>query len=469
MTDSETAVREFPPEFVFGAATAAYQIEGAHDEDGRGPSIWDTFSHTPGKTWNGDTGDVADDHYHRWREDLDLMASLHLDAYRFSIAWPRVLPGGRGEINRAGLDFYDRLVDGLLERGIRPTATLYHWDLPQPLQDEGGWTSRATAEAFADYAAVCGAAFGDRVDSWITLNEPWCSAYLGHAAGVHAPGIRDPRAALAAVHHLDLAHGLGAQSLRQHVRPDAQVGVTLNLHAVRGHGDTGAEAARRIEALGNRAFTGPMLHGAYPDDLIADTASITDWSFVQDGDVATAHQPIDFVGLNYYSPQLVRLRGSGEPVEGARPDTIPDDTWPGAQDVEFLPQPGPATAMGWHVDPSGLGDLLRWLAAERPDLPIFITENGAAYDDEELDGAVHDDERVDYLRRHLGVCLDAIADGVDLRGYYVWSLLDNFEWAYGYAKRFGVVRVDYATQARIPKDSARFFAEVARTHRLPEG
>jgi beta-glucosidase len=468
VTDSENDVREFPPDFVFGAATAAYQIEGAYDEDGRGPSIWDTFSHTPGKVLNGDTGDVADDHYHRWRDDLDLMASLHLDAYRFSIAWPRLLPTGRGEINKAGLEFYDRLVEGLLERGISPAATLYHWDLPQPLQDEGGWTNRATAEAFADYAAVVGAALGDRVDRWITLNEPWCSAYLGHASGVHAPGLHDPAAALTALHHLNLAHGLAVPALRAHVRSGADVGVTLNLFAVRGDGPTGTEAVRRIDALGNRAFLGPMLHGAYPDDLLTDTASITDWSFVHEGDLATIHQPIDFLGVNYYSTQLVRLRGSGPPVAGELPGTFPDDTWPGAQDVEFLPQPGPATAMGWHVDPTGLDDLLHALATEVPGLPLYITENGAAYDDEVLDGAVHDDDRVDYLRRHLGVCLDAIADGVDLRGYFVWSLLDNFEWAYGYAKRFGIVRVDYGSMARIPKDSARFYSEVARTHRLAE-
>ena len=459
---------EFPKEFVFGSATASYQIEGAVDEDGRGPSIWDTFSHTPGKTVNGDTGDVADDHYHRLEEDLDLMQSLGLQAYRFSIAWPRIVPAGRGETNQAGLDFYSRLVDGLLARGIEPVATLYHWDLPQPLEDEGGWTVRGTAEAFADYARVVGEALGDRVATWTTLNEPWCAAYLGYASGVHAPGITDREASLKAVHHLNLAHGLALRALRDVVKPDAKFSVTLNLHVFRPEGPTGEDAQRRVAALGNGAFLGPMLEGEYPTDLLEVTKEITDWSFVADGDLELIHQPIDVLGVNYYSTSRVRLwDGTGERqrADGHGAGATP---WPGAEDVEFLPQPGPYTEMGWNIEPQGLEDLLVALHARYPDQPLMITENGAAFPDVVEDGVVHDADRIDYVRRHLEAVLHTIEQGVDVRGYFVWSLMDNFEWAYGYTKRFGIVRVDYDTLQRTPKDSARWYAEVVRTHALPD-
>lgn len=291
----------FPDGFVFGSATASYQVEGAANEDGRGPSIWDTFSHTPGKIWNGDTGDVAADHYHRLEEDLDLMKSLGLQSYRFSISWSRIQPTGRGEANQAGLAFYERLVDGLLARGIRPIATLYHWDLPQTLEDQGGWTNRETAYAFADYARIVGESLGDRVATWTTLNEPWCSAYLGYGSGAHAPGRTDAVAALTAVHHLNLAHGLAVLALKEVVTNDPDFSITLNLHVLRGEGDTGAEAVRQIDALANRVFLDPLLKGEYPTDVFEDTKAITDWSFVRPGDLDIIRQPLDVLGVNYHS------------------------------------------------------------------------------------------------------------------------------------------------------------------------
>jgi len=471
--DYRDAGLQFPDGFVFGSATASYQIEGGVHEDGRGPSIWDTFSHTPGRVVNGDTGDVADDHYHRVEEDLDLMKSLGLHAYRFSIAWPRIQATGRGPANQAGLDFYSNLVDGLIARGITPVATLYHWDLPQALEDEGGWTNRATAEAFGEYARIVGEALGDRVAVWTTLNEPWCSAYLGYASGAHAPGRTEPLASLQAAHHLNLAHGLAIQSLRSVVTNDPQYSVTLNLHALRGDGPTGPEAVRRIDALANRVFTGPMLHGAYPADLLEDTAANTDWSFVQDGDTDIIHQPIDILGVNYYSTTLVRVwDGTGERESADGHKAVGVSPWPGADDIEFLPQPGPYTAMGWNIEPSGLEELLLAVHAEFPDQALMITENGVAFDDVvSTDGgvaAVHDPDRIDYLRRHITAAHRALEAGVDLRGYFVWSLMDNFEWGYGYTKRFGIVRVDYDTLERLPKDSAAWYASLAATGRIPD-
>ncbi len=461
----EASAVVFPAGFVFGSATAAYQIEGAAREDGRGPSIWDTFSHTPGKTAGGDSGDVADDHYHRMEADLDLMADLGLHAYRFSISWSRVMPLGRGAVNRAGVDFYSRLVDGLLARRIQPVATLYHWDLPQALEDEGGWTRRGTAYAFADYARVIGAALGDRVHTWTTLNEPWCSAYLGYGSGVHAPGRIGEAEPLQAVHHLNLAHGLAARALRDVLGPRTRISVTHNLHVFQPEGAGGDEAVRRLDALGNRAFLGPQLDGAYPDDLIRDTAHITDWSFVLPGDLALIHQPVDVLGVNYYTTTRVRLWDGTSPREtadGHRSGAA--SPWPGAGMVEFPARPGPVTAMQWPIVPSGLTGLLLRLTREHPDQPLMITENGAAYDDVvAADGAVHDADRLDYVRRHLVAVHDAIEQGADVRGYFLWSLLDNFEWSWGYDKRFGIVRVDYDTLERTPKDSALWYSQVART------
>ncbi|QWT25078.1 beta-glucosidase [Subtercola sp. PAMC28395] len=462
---------EFPASFIFGSATASYQIEGAVNEDGRGPSIWDTFSHTPGLVVDGDTGDVADDHYHRLEEDLDLMKSLNLQAYRFSIAWPRIQPTGRGPANQAGLDFYSRLIDGLIARGIRPVATLYHWDLPQALEDEGGWRVRSTAEAFGDYARIVGEAFGDRIHTWTTLNEPWCSAYLGYGSGAHAPGVTDPESALRAVHHLNLAHGLAIMAIREVASNDPQFSVTLNLHVVRPATDSAedADAVRQIEALGNRAFTGPMLLGAYPADLFEDTKAITDWSFVFSNDLHIINQPLDVLGVNYYSTNLVRVwPGDGPKQNADGHKDVGGSPWPGAGRVEFLAQPGPYTEMGWNIEPSGLEELLLSLHGQFPGQPMMITENGAAFDDVVEDGAIHDVDRIDYLRRHLTAAHRAVQQGVDLRGYFVWSLMDNFEWSYGYSKRFGIVRVDYDTLVRTKKDSALWYAELAASNRLPD-
>jgi beta-glucosidase len=459
----------FPADFVLGSATAAYQVEGAYQEDGRGPSIWDTFSHTPGKTLNGDTGDVADDHYHRMDSDLDLMQRMGLEAYRFSIAWPRIQPSGSGRPNERGIGFYSRLVDGLLARGIRPIATLYHWDLPQGLEDAGGWPERDTALRFAEYAAIAGAALGDRVAVWTTLNEPWCSAFLGYGSGGHAPGRTSDIGALQAAHHLMLGHGLALKELRHVVsRPETEYSITLNFHALRGDDETSPEAIRRIDALGNRSFTGPLLHGEYPTDLLEDTKAITDWSFVRAGDLEDIHQPIDFLGVNFYSTQTVRMwDGTSAKATNDGHRDVGGSPWPGSRDVEFLEQPGPSTAMGWNIAPDAFEQLLVSLGTEFPDLPLIITENGAAFDDVEVDGAVHDANRVDYLRRHFTAAHRAMARGVDIRGYLVWSFMDNFEWSYGYSKRFGIVRVNYQTQERIIKDSGLWFSDLIRSRRIP--
>jgi beta-glucosidase len=445
--------RTFPDGFVWGCATASYQIEGAVAEDGRKSSIWDTFSHTPGMTKDGDTGDVADDHYHRVAEDVALMADLGLQAYRFSVAWPRIVPTGSGAANPAGLDFYSRLVDLLLENGIEPLATLYHWDLPQPLQDAGGWTNRATAERFAEYAAVVGQALGDRVPTFTTFNEPWCSAYLGYSSGVHAPGVQDNASALAAVHHLNLAHGLGVRAMRSVVPATTAMSVTLNLHNIRGASADDADAVRHVDGVSNRIFLEPMLRGTYPQDVLDDLQHITDFAFIRDGDPMLINAPIDVLGINYYYPTLVSATG-GTPYPGT--------------DLAFeAQQEGPYTAMGWRIEAPSLTELLLRVHRDYPEIPLMITENGAAFDDVvSADGAVHDPDRIAYLHGHIGAVLDAIEAGVDLRGYFLWSLLDNFEWAYGYSKRFGIVRVDYETLERTVKDSGQWYREVIAAHGL---
>ncbi|MEV6205911.1 GH1 family beta-glucosidase [Kitasatospora sp. NPDC051914] len=463
----------FPPGFTWGAATAAYQIEGAAAEDGRTPSIWDTFSHTPGKVANGDTGDIAVDHYHRFREDVRMMADLGLTAYRFSLSWPRIQPTGRGPAVERGLDFYRALTDELLANGITPVATLYHWDLPQELEDAGGWPHRETAYRFAEYASLAAEALGDRVGTWTTLNEPWCSAFLGYASGVHAPGRTDPGDSLRAAHHLNLGHGLAVGALRAALPASAQLAVSLNLHAVRPYsthpGDL--EAARRIEAVGNRIWTSPMFKGRYDEDLIADTAHLVDWdALVQPGDLDEISRPIDLLGLNYYNPTLVSSVENAENLP--RHDGHGDSSfspWPGADEVAFHLAPGEVTAMNWPIDPTGLSDSLVSLHREFG-LPLMVTENGAAFDDTvSPDGSVHDPERAAYVKGHLGAVSDAIAAGADVRGYFLWSLLDNFEWAYGYEKRFGIVHVDYDTLVRTPKTSAHWYSRAIRTGRLDHG
>ena len=467
-----TAPRSFPDAFLWGSATASYQIEGGVHEGGRGPSIWDTYSHTPGKTLGGDNGDVADDHYHRWREDIGHIKDLGLHAYRFSIAWPRVQPGGSGEFNPAGIAFYSDLLDGLIAAGVQPVVTLYHWDLPQELEDAGGWTNRETAYAFADYARRMAQEFGDRVHTWTTLNEPWCSAYLGYGSGVHAPGRTEPEAALQAVHHLNLAHGLAGRAIRDELGEDTRLSVTLNLHVVKPADPDKAEdllAAHQIDVLANDAFLGPMLEGAYPSDLAEQTKAITDWAFVQDGDLQIINIPLTVLGVNYYSSSKVR------PYDGVGPRQTADghgdgaaSPWVGLEDLEFPPMPGPHTTMGWNIDPESFTELLIKVGHRFPGTPLMITENGAAFPDEvAADGEIHDADRVDYLRRHFEAALLAIDAGVDLRGYFVWSLMDNFEWSFGYERRFGIIRVDYDTLERTFKDSARLYAQVIKDNALP--
>ncbi|MEW2443516.1 GH1 family beta-glucosidase [Micromonospora marina] len=444
----------FPEGFVWGGATAAYQIEGAARDDGRGPSIWDTFSRTPGAVFAGHTGDVACDHYHRYAEDVALMAGLGLRAYRFSVSWPRVRPDGTGPVEPRGLDFYDRLTDALLDAGLDPIVTLYHWDLPQSLEDRGGWTVRETAEHFAEYALAVHGRLGDRVRTWTTLNEPWCSAYLGYGSGVHAPGRRDAGDAFRAVHHLLLGHGLAARALR--AAGVETLGITLNLADVQ-PADAGsaadAEAVRLVDGLHNRIFLDPLTGGGYPADVLAHVGRIVEPDFIRDGDEKLIAAPLDLLGLNYYAPTYVAGRAGG----------AGGDAYPGtAGTVEFLPPAGSLTDMGWSIEPAGLTRLLERVAADHPGLPLMVTENGGAFPDTDVDeqGAVADADRVAYLDGHLRAAHEAIARGVDLRGYLVWSVLDNFEWAEGYRKRFGIVHVDYLTQRRTPKRSARWYQEV---------
>jgi beta-glucosidase len=463
LTSTEsTASLEFPPGFLVGTATASYQIEGAVHEGGRGESIWDRFAHTPGRILNGDTGDVSADHYHRYREDIALMAELGLGAYRFSLAWPRLQPDGKGRLSADGVEFYERLIEELLRVGIRPWVTLYHWDLPQALEDRGGWPARDTAMRFAEYAVAAHERLGDRVADWTTLNEPWCSAFLGYASGHHAPGRTDAAAAVRAAHHLLLGHGIAVAAMRQ-ARPEQRYGLTLNLYPVTAASDDprDADAARQVDGLCNRLFLDPVLRGQYPDDVRADLTPIAGSDVVADGDEGTIAVPLDFLGVNYYSRHVVRAARPDQPNDGARREPA----WVGA-DVEKVDTGKPKTKMGWEIDPSGMLEVLRRLTDEYDAPPLYITENGAAFDDEVApDGQVHDVDRVRFLDDHFGAARQAIDDGVDLRGYFVWSLLDNFEWAWGYDRRFGIIHVDFATQQRTVKDSGRWLAGVARATR----
>jgi beta-glucosidase len=434
----------FPDGFGWGAATSAYQVEGAWDEDGKGESIWDRFCHTGGRIANGDTGDVACDHYHRWREDVGLMRELGLTAYRFSISWPRVLPEGRGRMNSKGLDFYSKLVDELLAASIEPFVTLYHWDLPQALQDRGGWPARPVAEAFVEYADLMTRGLGDRVKHWITLNEPFVSAVVGHLEGRHAPGHSSLREALAAAHHLLLAHGWAVPVVRHNV-PGAQVGIAFNLT---GQIPASASIADRAAAwqrdgVVNRWFLDPVSARGYPADIVSHYGQPMD--FVQAEDLEAIAVPLDFLGVNYYTRSIVR---SSEVAEANNaPRTV-------------LPDPN-GTEMGWEVYPEGLYDILRRLHFDYRFPALYVTENGAAYRDEVgADGSVHDPQRVAYLQEHFRAAARAIAAGVPLRGYFVWSLLDNFEWGHGYSKRFGLVYVDYPTQRRVLKSSAYWCSRV---------
>jgi beta-glucosidase len=435
----------FPDGFLWGTATAAYQIEGGHTADGKGPSIWDTFSHIPGKIFEKQNGDVACDHYHRYRDDVGIMAELGLNAYRFSVSWPRVMPGGTGAPNQKGLDFYSKLLDALLERKIRPFVTLYHWDLPQAMEDRGGWGARATATAFGEYAALMGRTLGDRVKDWITLNEPLASTTAGYVFGIHAPGKQDPQLAFQVSHHLNLAHGHAVRALRAAV-PNSHVGITQVSMPVYPASDSDADrqAAQRYDGVVNRWYWDPPLRGSYPSDVLERLGPLA--PKIEAGDLKLVSPPIDFFGHNSYTRAVVK-----------------DDPASMVMGATQIPQEDtPKTEMGWEVYPNHLYDALTRITREYNAPDIYITENGAAYADEVVNGAVNDPQRVDYLRTHLTAAHRAIQDGAQLRGYFCWSLLDNFEWSYGYSKRFGIVYIDYATQRRIVKASGRFFSEVAR-------
>ena len=434
----------FPPGFLFGVATAAIQIEGA--AGGRGASIWDTFAREPGRVANGDTPDVACDHFHRWEADLDLMASLGVNAYRFSISWPRVLPAGSGSVNRDGVDFYRRLVDGLNARGIEPLATLYHWDLPQALQDAGGWPSRETAHRFADYAALMFEEL-DGVRRWITHNEPWVTAFLGHAYGTKAPGRRDWHEALQVAHHVLLSHGLAVRAFRAGAARAGSIGITLDFAPAYPLSASEADraAAERWDGFRNRWFLDPVLRGRYPADLLSWFESrLGPLELGPADDLVVAAEPIDFVGVNYYSRAVVCENPHDGPL-----------------DVDHARATRPTTGMGWEIAPDALHDLLVRIKRDYGDVPILITENGSAYDDPApIGGVVRDPERLAYLRDHLAAVAAATADGVPVHGYFAWSLLDNFEWEHGYGKRFGIVHVDYETQRRIPKSSALWYRDL---------
>jgi beta-glucosidase len=446
---SNEKIYSFPENFTWGAATSSYQIEGAWNADGKGESIWDRFSHMPGKVDNGDTGDVACDHYHRWHEDVALMKEIGLKAYRFSIAWPRILPAGRGEVNQAGLDFYIGLVDALLEADIEPWVTLYHWDLPQSLQDCGGWPARMSVDAFVEYADVISRALGDRVKNWITLNEPFVSAMVGYLDGRHAPGIKDQHQALAASHHLLLSHGLVVPVLRQN-SPGAKVGITLNMGPQMPASNSQADRTRAtwMDGFINRWYLDPLVGRGYPQDMVNSFGDAMD--FVQPGDLETVAVPVDFVGVNYYTRRIVRSDVLSE-AENEPRTIFPNDEH---------------TEMGWEVYPEGLYLTLGRLHFDYAFPAIYITENGAAFKEQVVDGRVDDPQRLSYIERHLQQVHRAIAADMPVKGYFVWSLLDNFEWAYGYSKRFGLIYVDFENQQRILKSSAKWYAQVVRENAL---
>jgi beta-glucosidase len=441
----------FPQGFLWGAANAAYQVEGAVAEDGRGPSIWDVFAHTPGKIVHGDTGDIACDQYHRLDADLDLMAELGLGLYRFSVAWPRVLPAGTGAVNETGLDYYDRLVDGLVARGIRPMLTLYHWDLPQALQERGGWGNRAVADWFAAYVEIVQRRLGDRIAFWNTLNEPWCVAFIGHRDGVFAPGLRDEALALKVVHHQLLAHARATEVLRAGGRTG--IGLALNLVSEVPASDRPEDlaATRRMDGIENRLFLDPLFRGRYPEDIVRHYAPVSDFGFVQPGDLEAISRPFDFLGVNYYQQHITRA----DPADPAR------------RAISEVPGHR-RTAMNIGFNPDGLRDLLRRVKADYGSIPVIITENGMAMSDYvDPDGRIRDSERIQFWAEHLAAVAAAMAAGVDVRGFVAWSFLDNYEWQVGYSRRYGMIYVDYGTQARIWKDSGRWYRAVIASNGPP--
>jgi len=434
----------FPENFVWGVATSAYQIEGAWNEDGKGESIWDRFCHTHGNIENGDTGDVACDHYHRWRDDVALMASLGIPAYRFSISWPRILPSGTGKVNQVGLDFYNTLVDGLLEANIEPYITLYHWDLPQVLQDRGGWPARDTAQAFAEYTHVVTRHLGDRVRNWMTLNEPHVSAFVGYLQGRHAPGHKDMDEMLAASHHLLLGHGLGVAALRANV-PDANAGIVFNLYPVHTASPSEAdkEAAQMVDGAVNRWYLDPVSGRGYPEDAVEKFGK--KMGFVLDGDLEKIAAPLDFLGINYYFRIIARSEEIPEKENAPRTLSPSDDM----------------TEMGWEIYPPGLYEILDRIHRDYTFPALVVTENGAALDDHlDASGKVDDPDRIRFVGSHLRAGVRAIGEGIPLRGYFHWTFMDNFEWGHGFSKRFGLVYMDNETLERIPKSSAFWYRDV---------
>ena len=446
--DSTLDLAAFPRDFAWGAATAAYQIEGAVDADGRGPSIWDTFAHTPGKTARGDTGDIACDSYHRWETDIELIRSLGLRAYRMSLSWSRLQPRGSGPLNPAGVDFYRRVLARLREYGIRTFVTLYHWDLPQPLEDAGGWPARDVAYRFADYVRLVIRELGDLADDWITINEPWCSAFLGYGTGAHAPGRTDLRAGVAAAHHLNLAHGLAAAAIRGERSLSVGVCNLITDLVAASTWDEDLAAVRRTDANNNLMFLDPQLRGGYPHEVLDLYADQGLPGLIRDGDEAVIAAPLDFLGVNHYQQLVV----AADPADGHL----------GVRAVAAEPQ---ATSLRWSVVPDSLRRVMIRVSADYPGLPLHVTENGAAFDDHvDHAGGVKDPERIAYLEGYLQAAARAIREGVNLQGYFVWSLMDNFEWAEGYARRFGLIYVDYKTQARIPKASAAWYRDTIARH-----
>ena len=442
---------KFPKEFTWGVATSSFQIEGATQLDGRGASIWDTFCNRPGAIADGSNGDIACDHYHKYSEDVQLMHSLNIQAYRFSIAWPRIYPQGTGTVNQKGIDFYDRLVDELLKANITPWITLYHWDLPQALEDLGGWTHRNTCYAFADYASTMAHHLGDRVQHWITHNEPWCASVLGYLNGEHAPGIQSNQAHLESSHHLLLSHGLAVSRIREESKaPQTKVGITLNLVPAEpaSHSTFDQQATQRFDAWFNRWYLEPLYNGIYPNDLMQAYQSegyVDDWGFLQDGDLDIIATPTDFLGINYYSRGIIRS------------DKVTEEE----NDPIIVKANDHNTDMGWEVYPNGLRELLHRVHKDYAPKAIYVTENGAAYDTAPNQfHQVPDVLRQGYLQEHIHMCYKAIHEGVPLKGYFAWSLLDNFEWAFGYEKRFGLVWIDYETQVRIPKNSALWYRDL---------
>lgn len=444
--------KRIPEDFVFGAATSSWQIEGSSTT--RGSSIWDDFAKKPGNIVDGASGDPACDHLNRMEADLDLLSDLGVDSYRFSVSWPRVIPSGRGNPNQNGLDLYDRLIDGLLERGIKPALTIYHWDLPSELQATGGWANSEIYERFQNYTLVLAQKFSDRVFSWSTLNEPWVSAYLGHASGVHAPGIKDPKIAFEVAYRLMVASGKAIEVLRDYSAKN--VGIVLNLTTVIADDSASQPAARHIDNLHNRFWLDLLAGRGLSDEIINSTKEFTNWDFVDESGLGFAAKPIDWLGVNYYFPMRVASKpavGTGH-VVGQSPVLFP-----GCPPVHFTPRE-PQTEMGWEIDPSSLTTTLKRIQTDLPDIPLYVTENGGAFPDQFVNGEVDDTDRVEYYARHLDAALKAIEDGVNLKGYYAWSLLDNLEWAEGWTKRFGIVRVSEDNLSRIPKLSFKYLKEL---------